>query len=109
MRGPLVDRLVVLASAVPIALAANVLRIVITGLTGVVFGAETADLVFHDLAGLIMMPLALGMLWLEMQIMGRLLVEVVEESPTFDFGLVEAKSEIGAKSMEAPQQECVVS
>jgi exosortase len=87
---PLIDKLVIVASAIPIALAANVLRIVITGLTGVAFGAEVADKVFHDFAGLIMMPLALGMLGIEMWILSRLLVEVPEDIPVFAFDTANA-------------------
>ncbi|HTU20709.1 MAG TPA: hypothetical protein VMG10_21795, partial [Gemmataceae bacterium] len=33
------------------------------------------DLVFHDLAGWLMMPLALGMLWVELWLLQRLLIE----------------------------------
>ncbi len=64
LRRPLVERLLVVASAVPIALLANVLRIVVTAVLHKLAGHELADLVFHDLAGWLMMPLALGMLWL---------------------------------------------
>jgi hypothetical protein len=41
-----------------------------------------ADLVFHDLAGWLMMPLALGMLWVEMKFLTYVLVDqpVVEEN-----------------------------
>jgi exosortase len=112
MRGPVLDRVVVVCSAVPIALIANVLRIVITGLTGVAFGAEIADRVFHDLAGWIMMPLALGMLWIEMKIMARLLVEADEESPRFELGEVGATTvaapKAGATEVAAPKRECAV-
>jgi exosortase len=64
IRRPIWERLLVVASAVPIALAANIIRIVITGVLHKVVGREIADLVFHDLAGWLMIPLALGMLWL---------------------------------------------
>jgi exosortase len=63
-RRPIWERLLVVASAVPIALLANILRIVVTGVLHKVVGKEMADFVFHDLAGWLMMPLALGMLWL---------------------------------------------
>ncbi|MFO0842141.1 MAG: exosortase/archaeosortase family protein [Gemmataceae bacterium] len=64
LRRPLWERLLVVACAVPIALAANIIRIVVTGVLHKVAGRELADLVFHDLAGWLMMPLALGILWL---------------------------------------------
>ena len=72
---PLVDKAVILLSAVPIALAANVLRITITGLLHVMASGRLADKFYHDLAGWIMMPLALGMLWLELYLLSHLLIE----------------------------------
>lgn len=74
--GPLVDRLLIVASAAPVAVAANVIRITVTALLYATAGSYWADLVFHDLAGWLMMPLALGLLWLELKILARLLVEV---------------------------------
>ena len=44
-------------------------------------GKRLGDLVFHDLAGWLMMPLALGMLALELAVLSWLLVEVPEEEP----------------------------
>jgi exosortase len=74
VRRPLLDRLVIVASAVPVAIAANVVRITVTAFLHVTVGGRWADLVFHDLAGWLMMPLALGMLWLELYVLSRLLV-----------------------------------
>jgi exosortase len=75
LRRPLVDRLVIVLSAIPIALAANLVRITVTGVLHAEVGGEIADLVFHDLAGWLMMPLALGLLWAEVRLLSRLLVE----------------------------------
>ena len=38
-------------------------------------GHRMAEMVYHDLAGWLMMPLALGLLWGELKIIGRLFVE----------------------------------
>src|SRR5262249_6488193 len=65
---PLWEKLVLVGSAVPVALVANVIRIVATGILHETAGREIADAVFHDLAGWLMMPLALGMLWIERKI-----------------------------------------
>jgi exosortase len=79
-RRPWPDRLVLLLSAVPIALVSNVVRIVLTGVLTILAGQRWADLVFHDLAGWLMMPLALGLVWLGLRVLSFLLVEVpVEE------------------------------
>jgi exosortase len=71
-----VERAILVASAAPIAVAANVTRITVTGLLHASAGSRWADAVFHDLAGWLMMPLALGLLWLELQVLSRLVIEV---------------------------------
>jgi exosortase len=78
VRRPLLDRLVIVASAAPVAVAANVIRITVTAFLHVTVGGRWADLVFHELAGWLMMPLALGMLWVELYILSRLLVPLPE-------------------------------
>ncbi len=61
--------------AVPIALAVNILRITATGLLHVWSGPRLAGLVFHDLAGWLMMPAALGLLWLEVKFLSYVFVD----------------------------------
>lgn len=78
-RRPLWQRIVLVASAVPIAVLVNVIRITVTGVLHLKVGKEVADAVFHDFAGWVMMPMALGFLYLELQILSRLMVE--EEAP----------------------------
>lgn len=60
------QRIVLVVSAAPIAVIANVLRITVTGILYETSGAEWAEIVFHDLAGWLMMPLAVILSWLEM-------------------------------------------
>ncbi|MFM8379223.1 MAG: exosortase/archaeosortase family protein [Planctomycetia bacterium] len=68
------ENLVILASAIPIALIVNSIRITVTGLLYQVASSEVAEMVFHDLAGWVMMPMALGMLFLLQQILTHLFV-----------------------------------
>jgi len=68
------ENLVILASAIPIALIVNSIRITVTGLLYQVASSEVAEMVFHDLAGWVMMPMALGMLFLLQQILAHLFV-----------------------------------
>jgi exosortase len=75
IRKPLWEKLVIASSAIPIALAANVLRITATGLFYDRFGANFGGAFFHDLAGWLMMPLGLACLGLELWILGHLLIE----------------------------------
>jgi exosortase len=77
-RGP-VEKALILATALPIAVIANVVRITATCLLSESFGKKWADLVFHDLAGWLMMPLALGILGIELHVLARLFVD--GESP----------------------------
>jgi len=72
---PLWERVVTVLSAVPIALAVNIARITVTGVLHLTVGAELADLVFHDAAGWVMMPMALGLLYVEFQILSHLVIE----------------------------------
>lgn len=76
VKRPWWQSLLLLASAVPIALIANITRITVTGLMHETVGHMAADLVFHDLAGYLMPPFALGLLWLELKGLSRLLVDV---------------------------------
>jgi exosortase/archaeosortase family protein len=66
---------VIVLSAVPIALAVNVIRITVTGILHLTAGPELAEMVFHDLAGWFMMPMALGMLYVEFQILSHLIID----------------------------------
>lgn len=75
IRRPLVDRLIVLASAIPIAILVNVLRITSTGVAHRMAGSVAAGMVFHDFAGWLMMPAALALLWLELAMLSRLFIE----------------------------------
>ena len=76
----------IVLSAVPIALVANTSRITVTGILHELIGSKAAHVVFHDLAGLLMMPLALGLLVAELGILDRLLIA---PDPAADFGTLD--------------------
>jgi exosortase len=78
---PWPDRVIIFLSAVPIALFCNIVRITATGILHVVAGRRLADLVFHDLAGWLMMPLALVLMGAELVLLRWLLVEAPERAP----------------------------
>jgi exosortase len=75
IRRPLWERMLIAASAVPIALIVNISRITVTGVLHDTVGTEIANAVFHDLAGWLMMPVALALLGVELAILSRLLIE----------------------------------
>lgn len=80
IRRPLWERGLVLLSAAPIAIIVNVTRITATGVLHELAGSELANVIFHDFAGWVMMPLALALLWLEL----RVLAQLIRDVPTTD-------------------------
>lgn len=80
IRRPLWEKIVLVLSAIPIALASNIIRITATGILHETVNSEVANLVFHDLAGWLMMPLALAFLWMELQVLCRLWLEAASGS-----------------------------
>lgn len=81
IRKPLWEKILIAGSAIPIALASNVLRITITGLFYDTFGNHYGGAFFHDLAGWLMMPLGLTFLGLELWILRTLLIERLDDGP----------------------------
>jgi exosortase len=81
VKRPIGDRLALVASAIPVALLANIARIVLTGVLHDRAGSRLASAFYHDVAGWVMIPLALVMYWLEIWILARLLVETKYEAP----------------------------
>jgi exosortase len=75
IRRPLLDKIVLLASSIPIAVLSNVLRITITAALYETASSKWAEDFYHTWAGYLMMPMALGMLALELWVIDRLLPE----------------------------------
>lgn len=103
---PIWQKLVLVASALPIALIANITRITVTGVMHETVGHKAADLVFHDLAGWLMMPFALAMLWLEMKVFNRLLIvdAATDKAPLSPVGgPVRTAPAKGSKRRRAPK------
>ncbi len=75
VKRPLLDRIVLVLSSIPVALAANIIRITATGILHDTVGGHAADTFYHDLAGWVMIPLALAMYWLEIWVLSHLLIE----------------------------------
>jgi len=78
---PLWERVVIILSAVPIALASNIIRITVTALLYLTVGPDLVERVFHDLDGLFMVPLALGLLYIEFQILSNLVIDDTAAGP----------------------------
>lgn len=87
------DRLMILLSAVPIALASNVIRIVVTGLLYMAFdGAQDPETlthtIIHDGAGYAMMFIGMGLLWIELTVLSHLTVPVDGDEDFAAYGAV---------------------
>lgn len=86
MRKPVWERILIVISAPPIAVIANVFRITLTAVLyeiahqwPTIISTETAEKVFHDFAGLLMMPLALLLLWGEMTLISKLMIQPITD------------------------------
>jgi exosortase len=77
---PLLDRIVLVASSIPVALLANIIRVTVTGILHDTVGGHAADAFYHDLAGWLMIPCALVLYWLEIWILSRVLIETRHET-----------------------------
>jgi exosortase len=80
------EKLLIVVSAVPIALIANIARITVTGILHETVSGEVADVVFHDLAGWLMMPFGLALLGVELWLLSRLII-VEQEIPLAPMGM----------------------
>ncbi|MHB8866411.1 MAG: exosortase/archaeosortase family protein [Pirellulaceae bacterium] len=78
-----IEKLIILASAAPIAVLANVIRIAGTAKLYQVGGVELGNKFFHDLAGWFMMPLAVLLLWALLWMLDHALVIPQTEKPLF--------------------------
>jgi exosortase len=72
------QQLVILFSAIPMALFVNVLRITLTGVCHKFWGRQVAEVFFHDLAGWLLMPAALAILWFVFFVVDNFCYEVDE-------------------------------
>lgn len=67
------ESLVIMGSAIPIALVVNAIRITLTGVMYTI-NPDIAEKIFHDWAGYFMMPMALGLLYLVQTLLSVLFV-----------------------------------
>jgi exosortase len=79
-REPIWKKIVVLVSALPIAIISNVMRIVLDGMLTEWISPSVGEFV-HDWAGVVMMPLAMLMIWGEMALISALIIENTMEGP----------------------------
>jgi exosortase len=76
VKRPLLDKIVLVLSAIPVALVANIARITLTGVMHETVGGKVADHFYHDLAGYVMIPFALLLYWVVIWVFKHMLIEV---------------------------------
>ena len=69
------EKLVILLSSIPIALACNTLRLTITAIAFTKLDTERWEKTFHDFGGFAMMPVALLIIVFELWLLSSLLIE----------------------------------
>lgn len=77
---PMWQRIVLLLSTIPIAILCNVVRVAVTGLIYVLWEPKYAQGIYHDLLGMLMLPLAFLFYGLLAWLMSNLFVEETEQT-----------------------------
>lgn len=72
---PMLERIILLLSMIPIALVSNILRITITAWAYHLLGPERSKDLAHDTMGWAMMLIGLALVWVELKILSWLIVE----------------------------------
>jgi len=75
------EKLIILASSLPIALLCNTLRLAATAVFFTMLEGENIEKLFHDFGGYAMMPLALALVVAEFWLLGRLFCPQAEVQP----------------------------
>lgn len=104
---PIWDRIILLASAIPVALVVNILRISITGLCFYFYGTDEILGLPHDWAGFLMMPIALVFVLLELRVLSWLIVETEEREPAAAFGAMMSTGPVMSTTYRVTKKEQV--
>jgi len=75
------QKAVLLASSIPVAVICNIIRIFVTAVIMLKVGSEAADKFFHDFAGIVMMPIAVMLMFSELWLMELLTLPETELKP----------------------------
>jgi exosortase/archaeosortase family protein len=104
------DRLLVFLSAIPIAVICNIFRIIASGLVLLAGWRAAFDLIVHDFAGWLMVPVALGFIWLELWLIDWLFVPVsyLSRDEVAKAGFAEARADIAKAEEERKQVQAAV-
>jgi exosortase len=87
-----IDKLVIVVSALPIAIVSNILRIFLTAVLFEFSTTQVAHAAFHKYAGWLMMVVALALLWLELKILDNLFIMTESRQPFASFSLASQRA-----------------
>ncbi|MBN1788216.1 MAG: exosortase [Sedimentisphaerales bacterium] len=73
------EKLIILISSLPIALFCNTVRLVVTSIAFTILKGEYWERIFHDFGGYAMMPLALGLIVIELLLLTKLTTEPTKQ------------------------------
>lgn len=76
---PKIQRIVLLASTIPIAVFCNIIRVTVTGFIYILIDPKYAQGIYHDMLGMAMLPLAFGLYGFLAWFMSSLFVEETAE------------------------------
>ncbi|MBW8035207.1 MAG: exosortase/archaeosortase family protein [Planctomycetes bacterium] len=79
---PAWQRIVLLCSTIPIAIVCNIVRVTITGFIYILWDAKYAQGIYHDMLGMMMLPLAFGLYGMLAWFMSNLFVSEKVSSET---------------------------
>ena len=103
LREPIWKKIVLIASAAPIAILSNVARITVTGVL-IEWVSVSAGHFFHDRLGVLMVVPAILLIWGELALLSALLIEPTSEGPLIfgeagDGSLRRRKAPVGMSSL----------
>ena len=90
---PIWQRIILLASTIPIAIFCNIVRVTVTGFIYVLADPRYAQGIYHDILGMAMLPLAFGLYGLIAWFMSSLFIEEAEASSSDVFDIVVRRRE----------------
>jgi exosortase len=78
---PFWQKITLLLSTIPIAVICNIVRVTVTAFIHIFIGAQYAKGIYHDILGLMMLPLAFSLYWALSWFMEQLFISKEEEEP----------------------------
>jgi exosortase len=86
------QKILIAVSAFPLAMVCNLARITVTGIAYETLGSVAAQFLFHDVAGLMMILMAVGLLLLELKLLSLLFVNARDEAEAGPLNIIRTRA-----------------